>query len=49
MRGGFPPYALNALMKISPNKRIFERHFSPAFPSGREQGEFEFMKEQEEA
>jgi len=36
------------LMKISPNKRIFERHFARAFPSGPEQGEFEFMKQEEE-
>jgi len=34
------------LMKISPNKRIFERHFSRAFPSGPDQGEFEFMNDE---
>ena len=37
---------VTTLMKISPNKRIFERHFARAFPSGPEQGEFEFMKEE---
>jgi hypothetical protein len=35
-------------MKISPDKRIFERHFARAFPSGPEPGEFDFMKESEE-
>jgi hypothetical protein len=43
---------VTALMKISPNKRIFERNFARAFPpalSGHEkQGEFDFMKEIEE-
>jgi len=38
---------VTTLMKISPNKRIFEKNFARAFPSGPEQGEFEFMKEEE--
>jgi hypothetical protein len=43
---------VTTLMKISPNKRIFERNFSrafpPALPGPEKQGEFEFMKEAEE-
>lgn len=39
---------VTTLMKISPNKRTFERHFSRAFLSGPQQEEFEFMKELDE-
>lgn len=43
---------VTTLMKISPNKRIFEKHFvrafPPAIPGPEKQGEFEFMKETEE-
>jgi hypothetical protein len=43
---------VTTLMKISPNKRIFERHFARAFPSPisgpEKQEEFDFMKECEE-
>ena len=43
---------VTTLMRISPNKRIFEKHFArafpPAIPGPEKQNEFEFMKETEE-